>query len=189
MPGLLMRCGTEPRHQGWLQSLCSCLGIWKCLHFSAHFPPWRCWVGAEQCLGRAVSTPQFSWCSLLAEYLCCSLISLWNSQPAIVDLPRSELQVRSYLQRGSLARWPESLWCRTSGGGGWRNRHQCSSGFWLLPQFVRELQKASEQREQHWGKHANLLQSIWHWKWMGSVTIFYDPAKHAIMERADELSV
>ena len=40
----------------------------------------------------------------------------------------------------------ESLWCRTSGGGGWRNRHQCGSGFWLLPQFGRELQRASERR-------------------------------------------
>ena len=32
MPGLLVRCGTEPHHQGWPQSLCSCLGIWRRLH-------------------------------------------------------------------------------------------------------------------------------------------------------------
>ena len=143
MPGLLVRCGTEPHHQGWLQSLCSCLGIWRCLHFSAHFHPWWCWVGAEQCLGRAVSTLQFFWCSLLARMI---LLQWRNSQPALVGLPRSEPQVRSHLQRGSLAQWPESLWCRTSGGGAWRNHHQCGSGFWLLPQFGRELQRASERR-------------------------------------------
>ena len=111
--------------------------------FFSTFHPWWCWVGAEQCLGRAVSTLQFSWCSLLARM---TLLQWRNSQPALVCLPQSELQVRSHLQRGSLAQWPESLWCRTSGGGGWRSHHQCGSEFWLLPQFGRELQRASEQR-------------------------------------------
>ena len=98
-----------------------------------------------------------------------TLLQWRNSQPALVSLPQSELQVRSHLQRGRLAQWPESFGVRLQAAeveeitiSAVVNFDSCLG----LGQSCRE-HPSEEETEQRWRKHTTLLHSIRHWKRAG----------------------